>query len=109
MSTPNPADQDRFEVFNRDRTIGVSALSGGAVSGFYLHSNVRKMNERDLARQILKVADVAAMRGRLHVRELMEAAAAARGATVPPNTYEVLPDVPTAEQYEAFKRENLQY
>jgi len=74
-----------------------------------LHESVRKINERNLTREILAVASVASMRGRLAVRERMEAAAAANGTTVPPSTYEVLPDAPTAEQYEQYKHEILKY
>lgn len=106
-STPQP--QDRYEVFNRHRTIGVSTAPGGAVNGIYLHESVRKGNERTLTREILAVASVASMRGRLGVRERMEANAAANGTTVPPSAYEVLPDAPTAEQYEQYKRETLKY
>ncbi|AQA07054.1 hypothetical protein BVC93_31690 (plasmid) [Mycobacterium sp. MS1601] len=100
---------DRYEVFNRNRTIGVSTAPGGAVTGLFLHENVRKGNERNLVREILAVAGVASMRGRLGVRERMEANAAANGTTVPPSAYEVLPDAPTAEQYEQYKRETLKY
>jgi hypothetical protein len=96
-----------FQVFNRRKTIGVSALPGGAVNGVFLDESVRKMNERDLAREILTVASVASMRGRLDLREQIDTAAEAEGRTVPPHTYEALPDVPTAEQYEQYKREKL--
>lgn len=96
-----------FQVFNRRQTIGVSTMPGGAVNGLFLDESVRKMTERDLAREILTVASVASMRGRLALREQIDAAAAAEGRTVPPHTYEALPDVPTAEQYEQCKREKL--
>lgn len=104
-----PQPQDRYEVFNRNRTIGVSTAPAGAVTGIFLHESVRKGNERTLTREILAVASVASMRGRLGVRERMEANAAANGTTVPASAYEVLPDAPTAEQYEQFKRETLKY
>jgi hypothetical protein len=107
-SKPDPTAADRgFQVFNRRNTIGVSALPGGAVNGIYLDESVRKMTERDLARDILAVASVASMRGRLSLREQIEAAAHAEGRTVPPHTYEALPEVPTAEQYELYKHEKL--
>jgi hypothetical protein len=96
-----------FQVFNRRQTIGVSTMPGGAVNGLFLDESVRKMTERDLAREILTVASVASMRGRLALREQIEAAAAAEGRTVPAHTYEALPDVPTPEQYEQCKREKL--
>jgi hypothetical protein len=105
-NSPHPV---RYEVFNRTRTIGVSTASGGAVNGLFLHENVRQLNERVLTREILAVAGVASMRGRLAVREHMEAAAAASGTTVPTSAYELLPDAPTAEQYEKYKRETLRY
>ena len=105
----NPQQPDRYEVFNRTRTIGVSATAGGAVNGFFLHESVRQLKERALTREILAVASVASMRGRLAVRERMEAAAAANGTTVPTSAYDVLPDAPTAEQYEQYKRETLRY
>ncbi|GAT04564.1 hypothetical protein [Mycolicibacterium fortuitum] len=105
----NTQHPDRYEIFNRNRTIGVSTVPGGAVNGLFLHENVRQMNERALTREILAVAGVASMRGRLGVRERMEAAAAANGTTVPASAYEVLPDAPTAEQYERHKRETLRY
>ncbi|CAN5623994.1 hypothetical protein BH09ACT8_BH09ACT8_50990 [soil metagenome] len=105
----SPQLQDRYEVFNRNRTIGVSTAPAGAVTGIYLHESVRKVNERTLTREILAVASVASMRGRLGVRERMEANAAANGTTVAPSVYEVLPDAPTAEQYEQYKRETLKY
>lgn len=105
---PDSAGTDRgFQVFNRRNTIGVSALPGGAVNGLYLDESVRKMTERDLARDILTVASVASMRGRLNLREQIEAAAEAEGRTVPPHTYEALPDVPTADQYDQYKQEKL--
>lgn len=106
MTTP-PTPDDHFEIFNRDRTVGVSAVHGGAINGVYLHEKVRKMNERTLAQEILAVASVAAMRGRLSVRERMEAEAAANGTTVPAQAYEVIPDAPTAAEYEDFKRTTL--
>lgn len=96
-----------FQVFNRRKSIGVSTLPGGAVNGLFLDESVRKMSERDLAREILTVASVASMRGRLGLREQIDTAAAAEGRTVPPHTYEALPDVPTVEQYEQYKREKL--
>lgn len=105
--TTTPPTADRFEIFNRDRTVGVSAAHGGAINGIYLHEKVRKMNERTLTQEILAVASVAAMRGRLSVRERMEADAAANGTTVPAQAYEVLPDAPTAAEYEDFKRRTL--
>ncbi|RFZ07586.1 hypothetical protein DSM43518_03328 [Mycobacterium marinum] len=104
-----PQHPDRYEVFNRNRTVGVSTVAGGAVNGLFLHESVRKLNERTLTREILAVASVASMRGRLAVRERMEATAAANGATVPAAVYEVLPDAPTAEQYEQYKHETLRY
>lgn len=101
---------DHYSIFNRDRTIGVSASVGGKVVGFRLHESVRKTNERTLTRQILEVASVASMRGRLALREQMEASASESGYTVPPATYETLsPPVPTAEEYEEFKRQTLRY
>lgn len=100
-------DNPEFQIFNRRNTIGVSALPGGAVNGLYLDESVRKMTERDLARDILTVASVASMRGRLNLREQIEAAAEAAGHAVPPHTFETLPDVPTAEQFEQFKQEKL--
>jgi len=112
MTSPKdqtPQQPDRYEVFNRNRTIGVSTVPGGAVNGLFLHESVRQMNERNLAREILAVAGVASMRGRLGVRERMEAAAAANGTTVPASAFEVLPDAPTAEEYERYKRETLRY
>lgn len=112
MTSPTdqtPQQQDRYEIFNRNRTIGVSAVPGGAVNGVFLHESVRQMNERNLTREILAVASVASMRGRLGVRERMEAAAAANGTTVPASAFEVLPDAPTAEEYELYKRETLRY
>ncbi|MEU0498041.1 hypothetical protein [Mycobacterium sp. NPDC006124] len=111
MSTPHDQtpQPDRYEIFNRNRTIGVSTIPGGAVNGIFLHENVRKMNERNLTREILAVASVASMRGRLGVRERMEAAAAANGTTVPASAFEVLPDAPTPEAYEQYKRETLRY
>ena len=99
MTSPKdqtPQQQDRYEIFNRNRTIGVSTVPGGAVNGVFLHESVRQMNERNLTREILSVASVASMRGRLGVRERMEAAAAANGTTVPASAFEVLPDAPTA-------------
>lgn len=108
MANPEPKRQaDRYEVFNRSRTIGVAASPGGAVAGLYLHENTRKLGERALAREILTVASVAAMRGRLALREQIEAAAAERGQTVPAHTYEILPDVPTIEEYEQYKHRAL--
>jgi hypothetical protein len=101
------AAADTFQVFNRRNTIGVSARPGGAVNGLYLDESVRKMTERDLARDILAVASVASMRGRLNIREQIEAAAEAEGRAIPHQTYETLPDIPTAEQYEQYKQENL--
>lgn len=112
MTSPKdqtPQQQDRYEIFNRNRTIGVSTVPGGAVNGVFLHESVRQMNERNLTREILAVASVASMRGRLGVRERMEAAAAANGTTVPASAFEVLPDAPTAEEYEQYKRETLRY
>jgi hypothetical protein len=112
MTTTPPTPQpqpDRYEVFNRARTIGISTIPGGAVNGIFLHESVRKMNERTLTREILAVASVASMRGRLGIRERMEAAAAAKGETVPPQTYEVMPDAPTADQYQEYKRQTLKY
>ncbi|KAA1250706.1 hypothetical protein F0Q45_08410 [Mycobacterium simiae] len=105
----NPPQPDRYEIFNRNRTIGVSTVPGGAVNGIFLHESVRQTNERALAREILAVASVASMRGRLGVRERMEATAAANGTAVPASAYEVLPDAPTPEQYEHYKRETLRY
>ncbi len=103
-----PAATDKgFQVFNRRNTIGVSVLPGGAVNGLYLDESVRKMTERDLARDILAVASVASMRGRLSLREQIESAAQAEGRSVPPQTYEALPDVPTATEYEQYKQEKL--
>lgn len=107
-ASPSPASPEKgFEVFNRRNTIGVSVLPGGAVNGLYLDESVRKMTERDLARDILAVASVASMRGRLNLREQIEAAARAEGRAVPPQTYEALPEVPTAEQYEQYKQDTL--
>lgn len=108
-SAADSQQPERYEVFNRDRTIGVSTAAGGAVHGLFLHESVRQLNERALTREILAVAGVASMRGRLAVRECMEAAAAANGTTVPAAAYDVLPDAPTAEQYEQYKRETLRY
>lgn len=108
-SASDSLQPERYEVFNRDRSIGVSTAAGGTVNGLFLHENVRQLNERVLTREILAVASVASMRGRLAVRERMEAAAAANGTTVPASAYDVLPDAPTAEQYEQYKRETLRY
>ena len=102
-----PAKPDPFQVFNRRQTIGVSARHGGAVNGVYLDESVRKMGERELAREILSVASVASMRGRLSVREQLEAAAKADGRAVTPATYEAMPDVPTAQEYERYKTSTL--
>jgi hypothetical protein len=109
VTTPEPAKTPRFEVFNRDRTIGVSAAHGGATNGIFLHDNVRRMSERTLTQEILAVARVASMRGRLSLRERMEETAAANGTKVPPETYEVLRDTPTAEEYEQARRQILKY
>ncbi|MDA0251725.1 MAG: hypothetical protein O2892_11535 [Actinomycetota bacterium] len=106
-SAGRPAPERGFQIFNRRNTIGVLVLPGGAVSGLYLDESVRKMTERDLARDILAVASVASMRGRLNIREQIEAAAQADERSVPPQTYEALPDVPTAGQYEQYKTEKL--
>lgn len=100
---------ERFEVFNLRKTIGVSALHGGAVNGVYLHEDVRKLTERALCQEILAVAEVAAMRGRLSLRERIERAAADAGTPVPAGTFEVLDDVPTAEEYQRFARETLKF
>ena len=105
---PDTTPDKGFQVFNRRNTIGVSVLAGGAVNGVYLDESVRKLTERDLARDILAVASVASMRGRLNLREQIEAAAQAEGRVVPPQTYEALPDVPTVDQYEQYKQEKLQ-
>ena len=106
-SEPVATTPESFQVFNRRQTIGVSAVHGGAINGVYLDEAVRKMGERELAREIVSVASVAAMRGRLSVREQVEAAAKAEGRTVTPATYEAMPDVPTAEDYDRYKTTTL--
>jgi hypothetical protein len=95
-------DGAEFQIFNSRKTIGVSAVAGGAVNGFYLDESVRKMTERDLVREILAVASVASMRGRLHIREQLDATGA-----VPPQTFEALVDIPTAHEYEQHRRAKL--
>jgi hypothetical protein len=106
VTKPQP---ETYEIFNRHKTIGISVVREGTIKGIFLDESVRKMNERDLARDILAVASVAAMRGRLAIREYLEAEAAAAGRTVPPQTYEAeaMRNVPTHEQYEHFKQAKL--
>ncbi len=87
----------------------MSALAGGAVNGLHLDEKVRQLNEKDLTREILKVASVASMRGRLALREQIEAAAAAEDRIVPPQTYDALPHVPTTDEYERYKNDTLHH
>ncbi|MGV0743872.1 hypothetical protein [Mycolicibacterium sp. XJ870] len=102
-----PFEQCSYQVFDRHRNIGVAAGFGGATTGLYLSETVRYLNERTLARQILAVAAVASMRGRLAIREKMDEAAQAADSTITASTYELLESVPTAEEFEQFKRETL--
>lgn len=111
MTDPNsdkaPLEDQTYEVFNQRRTVGVLAAHGGAVRGIFLHEDVRKMTERALTQEILKVASVASARGRLSLREQLVAAAGHQ--PVQPLIFELLPDVPTEQEYEAFKRHTLKY
>ncbi|MHC9295433.1 hypothetical protein ACRCUN_23475 [Mycobacterium sp. LTG2003] len=102
-----PFEQRSYQVFNPRRTIGVKAAFGGATTGVFLSEAVSYFNERILAQQILEVAAVASMRGRLALREKMDEAAEAADNTVGAGTYELLDSVPTTEEYERFKRETL--
>lgn len=102
--------EDRtYEVFNQRRTVGVLAAHGGAVRGIFLHEDVRKLPERILAQEILQVAAVASARGRLSLREQLAASAESTDQHVGPAVYELMPEVPTEEEYEAFKRQTLKY
>ena len=56
------------------------------------------MTERQLSQEILAVAAVASARGRLSMREQMVAAAAVNDQYIGHSTYELLPDVPPAEE-----------
>ncbi|GAB7144973.1 hypothetical protein [Mycobacterium riyadhense] len=96
-----------YEVFNQRRTIGVLAAHGGAVRGIFLDEEVRKMTERALAQEVLAVASVASARGRLSLREQLDAAIDDRRFR--PTIYELMPEVPTAEEYEAFRHKTLKY
>jgi hypothetical protein len=104
-----PFRQRTFEIFDSRQTIGVKAGYGGAICGLYLGPEVRQMKERQLAQEILKVAAVASARGRLCVREEMIAAVEGAGHNVNSFTASLLPDIPTAEEYEILRRETLQY
>lgn len=102
-----PFEERAYEVFNQRRTVGVLATHGGAVRGIFLHEDVRKMTERTLTQEILKVASVASARGRLSLREQLMAAAGEQ--PLQPSVFELLPEAPTEEEYEAFKRQTLKY
>ncbi|MFZ2240168.1 MAG: hypothetical protein WAV90_11555 [Gordonia amarae] len=100
---------ERFEIFNKTKTIGVATVPGGAVNGVFLDAKVRNLSERELAREILAVAAVASMRGRLALRDILEQAAATAEESLPPELFEVLPTVPNADQFEEFRRDTLNY
>jgi hypothetical protein len=112
-TTPNaddvPFKQRTFKIFDSRQTIGVETGYGGVFRGLYLSPAVKKMKERQLAQEILAVAGVASARGRLCMREEMIASAAATDQHVNSSTFELLPGVPTAEEYETLRRETLKY
>lgn len=113
MTSPKQDDvpfEDRvYKVFNQRQSIGVSAGHGGAFRGLYLADSTKKMTERALAQEILSVAKVASLRGKLSMREQMIAAAAETDEHVSRATFELVPDVPTPEEYETLRRETLRY
>ena len=115
MTTPDtpkddtPFEDRTYEVFNPQRTVGVRAAHGGAFTGLYLSEDVRKTTERALTRDILAVASVAAARGRLSYREQLETIAAQSGNPVTANVYDVLPNVPTEQEYEDLKKKTLKH
>lgn len=104
-----PFKERTFKIFDSRQVIGVEAGYGGVFRGLYLGPEVKKMKERQLAQEILNVAKVASARGRLCMREEMVAAAAAADQHVNSSTFELLPGVPTAEEYEALRRDLLKY
>jgi len=108
-ATTVPLDQRTFQIFNKTKTVGVRSTHGGTINGFYFADSVRNMSERALIAEVMAVAKIAYLRGRLSLREVMDASAAAADTFVSAGTYEMLPDLPTAAEYEQIKRETLKY
>ena len=104
MTTAIPFEDRVYDLFNRERTIGVRATHGGAIIAVHLKDDVRKMSERDLAREILKVAELASARGRLSLREKIEEVAAEEHRAITDAAFEVLPECPTRQEYDALQR-----
>ncbi|WP_457181128.1 hypothetical protein [Mycobacteroides abscessus] len=108
MSDPQqPFEERTYQVFNSRRTVGVAAGYGGTTKGIHLSDKCSAMTEKTLAKEIEDTAAVATSRGLLAVREKIEQNAQEAGYGVDPGVYDYLPDVPTQEQHEDFKRANL--
>lgn len=108
MSEPQQPFEDRtYQVFNSRRTVGVASGYGGTTKGLHLSDKCSAMTEVTLAKEIEDTAAVATSRGLLAIREKIEQIAKDDGNSVDPGVYDYLPDVPTQQQYEDFKRSTL--
>lgn len=95
-------DNATFEVFNPTRRVGVrSGYRDGVTLGIYLADSCSSVPEATIAKEIVQVARVAAIRGLLAIRHKLECTARINGQPV---DLESVSGMPTIEDYQLAYR-----